>query len=128
MAQKQTPSIERTPATANSDWPTLIERVVDDVSRILRFEAQIFQSRIGAALDLHISNAVTLLTVVGIMISGALCLLCSVIFLLHLWLPLWQSFGIVGLLMLRAVIGSKAAMKPRCEAVPSSEQLHKRID
>jgi VIT1/CCC1 family predicted Fe2+/Mn2+ transporter len=128
MAQKQTPSIERTPATANSDWPALIERAVDDVSRIVRSEAQMFQTRIGAALDQHISNAVTLLTIVGIMISGALCILCSAIFLLHLWLPLWQSFGIAGLLILLAGIVSKAAMKPRSEAVPSSELLNKGID
>jgi hypothetical protein len=29
-------------SATNSDWPTLIERAVDDVSRILRPEAQMF--------------------------------------------------------------------------------------
>jgi VIT1/CCC1 family predicted Fe2+/Mn2+ transporter len=128
MAEKSTPSIERTPATANSDWPTLIERAVDDVSRILRSEAQMFQTRMGAALELHISNSVMLLTIVGIMISGALCILCAAIFLLHLWLPLWQSFGIAGLVMLLVGTVSKAAMKPRSEAVPSGELLNRGID
>ena len=40
LASNQTP-------TAYSDWPTLIERAVDDVSRILRSEAQMFQTSMG---------------------------------------------------------------------------------
>jgi Putative Actinobacterial Holin-X, holin superfamily III len=128
MAEKQTPSIDRTPPTAYSDWPTLIERAVDDVSRILRSEAHMFQTRMGAALEVQIFNTVTLLTIVGIMISGALCILCAAIFLLHQWLPWWQAFGIAGLVTLFVGIVGKATMKPRSEVAPSGGILNKEFD
>jgi len=73
--------------TAYSDWPTLIERAVDDVSRILRSEAHMFQTSMGAALEAQISNTVTHLTIIAVMISSALCILGALILLLHQWLP-----------------------------------------
>jgi hypothetical protein len=111
MAEKQLPPIDGTPV-AYSDWPTLIERAVDDVSRILRSEAQMFQTSMGAALGLQISNTVTHLTIVGVMISGAICILCASILLLHQWLPWWQAFGIAGLATLVIGFVSNAAMRP----------------
>ncbi|MGD0290227.1 MAG: phage holin family protein [Candidatus Binataceae bacterium] len=116
MAEKQPPAIEidRSP-TAHSDWPSLIERAVDDISRILQSEGQIFQTRLGAALDLQISNAVTLLTIGGVIIAGVLCILCAAIFLLHQWFPWWQAFGIAGVVMLIIGIVCNATMRPRSD-------------
>jgi hypothetical protein len=118
MTEKQTLPIEGTP-TADSDWPTLIERAVDDVSRILRSEAQLFQTGMGAALDLQISNVVTHLAIVGVMISGALCTLCAAILLLHQWLPWWQAFAIAGLVTSVVGIVSNSAIRPRAEVTTS---------
>jgi CHASE2 domain-containing sensor protein len=115
MAEKPAPSIDGMPAPL-SDWPTLIERAVDDVSRILRSEAQMFQTSMGVALERQISNTVTLLTIVGVMISGALCMLCAAILLLHQWLPWWQAFGVAGLATLVVGIAGSAAMRPTAEA------------
>src|ERR1017187_5631937 len=98
--------------TAYPDWPTLIERAVDDVSRILRSELHMFQTSMGAALELQISNTVTYLTIIAVMISGAICILCAAILLLHQWLPWWQAFGIAGLATLVVGIVSHAAMRP----------------
>src|SRR5579863_117225 len=97
-------------SASNSDWPTLIERAVDDVSRILRSEAQMFQTSISAAVELHISKSVTLLAVISLMITGALCILCSAILLLHQSLPWWQAFGAAGLATLLAAIAITLAM------------------
>jgi hypothetical protein len=126
MTAKPDPSNDR-PA-AYSDWPALIERAVDDVARILRSEAQMLQTSMSAALELQISKTITLLTIVGIMIGGAVCILGAAIFLLHQWLPLWQSFGIAGLVMLLVGIVSMAALKHRAEAAPSGGLLNKGID
>ena len=82
MAEKHLPPIDGNPRVY-SEWPVLIERVVNDVVRILHSEAQILQTSIGAALGLQISDAVTHLTIVGMMISGAICLLCASILLLR---------------------------------------------
>jgi VIT1/CCC1 family predicted Fe2+/Mn2+ transporter len=114
MAEKHTLPIDETP-TSYSDWPTLIERAVDDVSRILRSEAQMFQTSMGAALELQISNTVAHLTIIAVMICGALCILCAAILLLHQWLPWWQAFGIAGLATLVVGIVSNAVMKPPTE-------------
>jgi hypothetical protein len=101
--------------TAYPDWPTLIERAVDDVSRILRSELHMFQTSMGAALELQISNTVAYLTIIAVMISGAICILCAAILLLHQWLPWWQAFGIAGLATLAVGIVSHAAMRPPTE-------------
>jgi len=112
MAEKYTLANDRTP-TSYSDWPSLIERAVDDVTRILRSEAQMFQTSMGAALELQISNTVARLTIVAVMICGALCILCAAILLLHQWLPWWQAFGIVGLATLVVGIVTDAALRPQ---------------
>ena len=82
MAEKHPLSIDRA-STADANWPTLIERAVDDVARILRSEAHMFQTSIEANLQLQISNMVTHLTIIAAIISGALCILRAAIFLLH---------------------------------------------
>ena len=114
MEEKPTLPIDGTP-TAYSDWPTLIERAVDDVSRILRSEAHMFQTSMEAALELQIAKTVAHLTIIAVMISSAICILCASILLLHQWLPWWQAFGIAGLATLVVGIVSNAAMSPPAE-------------
>jgi hypothetical protein len=101
--------------TADSDWPSLIERAVDDISRIVQSEAQIFQTRLSAAIELRISSAMIVLAAVGVIVTGALCLLCAAIFLLHQWLPWWQAFGIAGGALVLVGIVCYATMRPRSE-------------
>jgi CHASE2 domain-containing sensor protein len=110
MTDKDPLSINGT-ASALSDWPTLIERAVDDVSRIVRSEAHMFQTSMGAALEVHISKTAAHLTNAVVILIGALCMLCALIFLIHQWLPWWQAFGIVGLVTLLVGIVSNAAMR-----------------
>jgi len=95
-----------------SDWPTLMERALDDVSRILRSEVHMLQTSIGATLEAQFSNALAQLVIVAVMMSGAICVLSAAILLLHQWLPWWQAFGIVGLPLLVVGLVSNAAMKP----------------
>ena len=78
------------------DWPTLVGRAVDDVTRILQSEARMLQTSMGAALETRLASAIATLTIVAVMIGGAVCIVCAAILLLHQWLPLWQSFGIIG--------------------------------
>ncbi|HTW88156.1 MAG TPA: hypothetical protein VMD75_09125 [Candidatus Binataceae bacterium] len=89
----------------------MIERAANDVVRILVSEADTFRISIGASLEAQISKAVTQLAIIAVMISGALCILCASIFLLHKWLPWWQAFGILGLALLIVGTVSNAAKK-----------------
>jgi hypothetical protein len=112
MPDRQTLPIDGT-SGASSDWPTLVERVVDDVARILRSEAQMFQTNLGAALELQINSTLTRLTIVALIIGGAICILFASILLLHEWLPWWQAFGIVGITIFLAGITMNAKMRRR---------------
>ena len=95
MTEKQSHPANGAPATMQ-DWPTLVGRAVDDVTRILQSEAHMLQTSMGAALETRLASAIATLTIVAVMISGAVCIVCAAILLLHQWLPLWQSFGIIG--------------------------------
>ncbi len=117
MAEKHYLPVAESPEL-HSDWASLVERAVDDVSRILRSEAQMFQTSIASALERQISKSVTLLAVLSLMICGGLCILSAAILLLHQWLPLWQAFGCVGLASLIAGIIVSVAMRPGAEAKP----------
>jgi Putative Actinobacterial Holin-X, holin superfamily III len=110
MTDKHSLAVDGTDS-ALSDWPTLIERVVEDVSRIVRSEAHMFQADMGAALELQISKTIARLTNTLMILIGALCMLCALLFLLHQWFPWWQTFGAIGLAMLLVGIVGNAVMK-----------------
>ncbi len=112
MPEKHPIPIDRSPAS-DSDWPTLFERLLDDVSRVLRAEVQLLQSKLISAIQPQVSNALILLTIVGMIICGAQCILCAAILLLHQWFPLWQAFAIAGLSILVIAFVIRATTRPR---------------
>lgn len=111
MAEKNPLTIDPASA-ANTDWATLTDRVLDDVSRILRSEIHMFQTSVETAIEARIDRAVVRLAIITAMVFGAICILCAWILLLHQWLPWWQSFGIAGLSILAGGIVSNAIIKP----------------
>jgi hypothetical protein len=111
MTEKQLYHGNGAPETLQ-DWPTLVGRAVDDVTRILQSEAHMLETSMGAALETRLASAIATLTVVAVMICGGVCILCAAILLLHQWLPLWQAFGLAGVSILIVGIASYAIMKP----------------
>jgi CHASE2 domain-containing sensor protein len=111
MTEKQSHHANGAPETLQ-DWPTLVGRAVDDVTRILQSEAHMLETSMGAALETRLASAIATLTVVAVMICGGVCVLCAAILLLHEWLPLWQAFGLAGVGILIVGIASYAIMKP----------------
>jgi membrane protein DedA with SNARE-associated domain len=95
MTEKQLYTTNGAPGSPQ-DWPTLVGRAVDDITRILQSEARMLETSMGLALETRLASAIATLTVVAVMICGAVCMLCAGILLLHEWLPLWQAFGIAG--------------------------------
>ncbi len=112
MTEKQLQTTNGAPGTLQ-DWPTLVGRAVDDVTRILQSEAHILQASIGGALETRLANAIATVTAIAVMICGAVCILCGAILLLHEWLPLWQAFGIPGVGILLVGIACYAIIRPR---------------
>jgi len=111
MTEKQSRTADGAPE-AFHDWPTLVGRAVDDVTRILQSEAHMLQTSMGAALETLLANAIATLTVIAVMICGAVCIVCAAILLLHEWLPLWQAFGIAGGVILLIGIAIRATTRP----------------
>ena len=111
MAEKLPLTSERASADY-PDWATLMERALDDVSRILRSEMHMFQTSMATAVQAQMDNVVVRLTAITAVVFGAICILCALILLLHQWLPWWQSFGIAGLGTVAAGIVSHATIKP----------------
>ena len=70
-----------------------------------------FQTGIKATLELQVADTLARLKVITVIITGALCLLCAAIFLLHQWLPWWQAFGSAGLATLLAGTAISATAK-----------------
>ena len=95
MTEKQPHHANGSPETLQ-DWPTLMGRAVDDVTRILQSEAHMLETSMSAALAARLANAIAKLTVLAVMLCGGVCMLCAGILLIHEWLPLWQAFGLAG--------------------------------
>jgi Putative Actinobacterial Holin-X, holin superfamily III len=112
------PMTEKQPHHANGvpeslqDWPTLVGRAVDDVTRILQSEAHMLETSMSAALASRLANAIATLTIIAVMLCGGVCVLCAAILLLHKWIPLWQAFGLAGAIILAIGIAIYAIGKP----------------
>ena len=111
MTEKQSHLANGVPETVQ-DWPTLVGRAVDDVTRILQSEAHMLETSMSAALETRLASATATLTVVAVMICGGVCILCAAILLLHQWLPLWQAFGLAGVGILLIGVATYAITKP----------------
>ena len=97
------------------DWPTLVGRAVDDVTRILQSEAHMLENSMSAALETRLASAIASLTVIAIVICGAVCMVCAGILLMHEWLPLWQAFGLAGVSILLLGIAIYATRRPAAD-------------
>ena len=113
---------ERQPHHANGapetqqDWPTLVGRAVDDVTRILQSEAHMLENSMGATLSTRLASAIATLTIVAVMLCGGVCILSAAILLLHQWLPLWQAFGLAGATILMIGIAIYVIERPARDA------------
>jgi hypothetical protein len=122
LKSQDDPVTEKQPHHANGspetlqDWPTLMGRAVDDVTRILQSEAHMLETSMSAALAARLASAIAKLTVLAVMLCGGVCMLCAGILLLHEWLPLWQAFGLAGATILTIGIAIYVIGRPAGDA------------
>jgi len=98
-------------AESHEAWPTLIGRTIDDVSRILRSELQMFQANVADSLEARLTSTVALLTISVVTTGGLGRLVSALILLLHRWLFWWQALGIAGMSLLLTGLTSHAIMR-----------------
>ena len=95
---------------ARDDWPTLLDKLLEDFTRVLQGEVRL----LGASLEPAVENAVMrclnhiILAVLGV--CGVLCLIGAMIMLLHTWLEWWQALGATGVTVILVVmVGSRVS-------------------
>jgi hypothetical protein len=92
---------EHAPANAGPDWPTLIGRLADGLTRVVRAEIMLLERRVSQSVAGAAGSAIAGLAGILVLalsgILGVVCLLAGYILLLHRWLPAWQACGIGGL-------------------------------
>jgi hypothetical protein len=99
------------------DWPTLVGRAVDDITHILRSEAHMMETSMSAELEARLASAIATLSIISVIACGGICVLCAATLLLHEWLPLWQAFGLVGVVILLIGLAGYGIMKRRTGSI-----------
>jgi hypothetical protein len=92
------------------NWPQLLSKTVDDLTRIARTEIELLESRLGMLLEVQTDKIAGMLFLLVALSYGSLFLLGGVVLLLHLWLAWWLSFLITGAAIVLAGILFKQTM------------------
>lgn len=100
------------------DWSTLLRKLLDDFTRILRGEARLLGATIALKIDSLVVRSVRLMVLAALALAGLSCLLAAAVLLLHQWLVWWAAFGVMGAALLFIVLvvslsgGAKAPSEP----------------
>jgi hypothetical protein len=98
---------------ATLEWPTLLDRALADVGRIIQLDVQLLEAKLAQSLMATADRVIARMLVLYTSVLGASCLLASLIFLLHDWMPWWECFGAVGI----AIIVCSLAMCLRMQGM-----------
>lgn len=93
-------------ASSDVEWPKLLARVVEG---IVTAELHEFEDNVMAFLDSAAANAYATLIWMGARAIGAAFLLTALILLLGNFLPWWQAFGSVGVVVI--AVGALASLR-----------------
>jgi putative superfamily III holin-X len=99
---------DRENARVPENWPTLLGRAVDDVSRVVHAEMRLFEAQLAVSAEALVENASLALTLFATFIIAEICLVSAAILLLHKWLlSWWLSLGLTGI----AIFGAGLALR-----------------
>jgi hypothetical protein len=107
--QHSAETLENSGTTA--EWSTLLGRMLEDLSRIIRLELQLLEARIAPSLTGMADRAIAALVILFASVIGGSCLLAAFILLLHEWMKWWQSFAIGGVVALACGFAAYSIIK-----------------
>jgi len=99
----ETPPVTNKAANSDVEWPKLLARVVEG---IVTAELHEFEDNVMAFLDTAIADVYSAFIRICAWVIGAAFLLTGLVLFAGTWLPWWQAFASVGLLVI--VLGSIA--------------------
>jgi Putative Actinobacterial Holin-X, holin superfamily III len=83
------------------DWSTLLTRFAESLSRLVRAEILLWETRVKdnvtEVAERVVAQVVAFIVLALSAIFGLACILAAYIVLLHRWLPAWQACGVGGL-------------------------------
>src|SRR6185437_11263513 len=86
----------RVESTELPNWPELLSKTVDDLSRIGRTEIELLEATLRRLITAQTDKIVGMLFLLVALIYGSWFLLGGMVLLLHVWLDWWLSFLITG--------------------------------
>jgi Putative Actinobacterial Holin-X, holin superfamily III len=103
-------AVESGSSPANAEWPTLLGRMLEDVSRVIQLELQLLEAKLTPSLMAMADRAIAGLVILYAGVIGGSCLLAALILLLHRWMEWWQCFAIAGLVTIICALAVHAGM------------------
>ena len=94
-----------------TEWSTLLGRMLDDLSRIIRLELQLLEARIVPSLTGMVDRAIAALVILFASVIGASCFLVALIVLLHEWMKWWQAFAVGGVVAIACGLVAYSVIK-----------------
>jgi hypothetical protein len=82
-----------------TNWPQLLSKTVDDLSRIARTEMELLELTLKRLMEAQAEKVVGLLILLVALSYGSLLLLGGIVLLIHLWLAWWLSLLIAGIVI-----------------------------
>lgn len=86
------------------DWSELIQKTIDDGSRVISAEMRLFEKNVRKLLDSQTDRVLGTIAVMLAVAYGGALILIGIVFLLHFWLAWWLSLIVVG--AATAIIGA----------------------
>jgi hypothetical protein len=97
-------------------WPTLLGRMFEDFSRVVRLDLQLLEARMARSLTALADRAIAALIILYAGVVAGCCLLTALILLLHEWMQWWQCFAVGGLVTIVCgmvvYLGVKTSLAP----------------
>lgn len=94
-----------------TEWSTLLSRMLEDLSRIIRLELQLLEARIAPSLTGLADRAIAALVILFAGVIGGSCFLAALILLLHEWMKWWQAFAIGGVVAIACGVVAYSVIK-----------------
>src|ERR1700720_1633077 len=95
----------------NAEWPNLLGRMLEDVSRVIQLELQLLEAKLAPSLMAMADRAIAGLMILCAGVIGGSCLLAALILLLHDWMAWGQCFAIGGVVTIVCALAVNASMK-----------------
>jgi hypothetical protein len=97
-------------SAVNAEWPTLLGRMLEDVSRVIQLELQLLEAKLAPSLMAMADRAIAGLVLLYAGVIGASCLLAALILLLHRWMEWWECFAIAGVVTIVCALAIYASI------------------